>query len=165
MGFVVVLTRYQKGSCVHFDLMMQNDTLSPSPQFNRSLARIKHLTDLGMRSFYFDSFGCRGRLACLLRLAYKSLGGNGFDPREMSDRFRFKSSRFAPLNGARAAAPGKNDVSLVRRRYQQTLAKTFADKLPLMVKEGHGQHFCSIFWLFFQSEGWRICPDFRIFWK
>lgn len=76
---------FKKGSCVNFDLMMQNDTLSPSPQFNRSLARIKHLTDLGMRSFYFDSFGCRGRIA-----------------------------------------------------YQQTLAKTFGEKLPLIVKEGHG---------------------------
>lgn len=32
-----------------------------------------------------------------------------------------------------------------RSRYQQTLAKTFADKLPLMVKEGHGQHLPRVF--------------------
>ena len=65
--------------------MMQNDSLVPSPQFERSLARVKHLVDLGMRSFYFDSFGCRGRIA-----------------------------------------------------YQKALAKTFGNKLPLIVKEGHG---------------------------
>ena len=38
-----------------------------------------------------------------------------------------------------------------RSRYQQTLAKTFADKLPLMVKEGHGQHLPA------------ICPAGRFF--
>jgi hypothetical protein len=60
---------FKKGMCVDFDLMMQNDSHVPSPQFQRSLARIKHLVGLGMRSFYFDSFGCRGRLAFQKQLA------------------------------------------------------------------------------------------------
>ena len=88
--------------------MMQNDTLTPSPQFNRSVARIKHLTDLGMRSFYFDSFGCRGRLAYLLRSECKSSGKNRSRSMRNSNvrAFPIQIEPFAPLKRAVDREPG-----------------------------------------------------------
>ena len=47
-----------------FDLIMPGESGSnakTSPQFSRTLGRIERLLDMGMTSFYFDSFDCRGR--------------------------------------------------------------------------------------------------------